>query len=88
MVKKITTAALLMSLTGIAHADIFDIDVAADTYIRNDSTGPNSKNDADTDNEIIIGTNGSLAAELNGLLRFDLSGILALGGAADISITA
>lgn len=86
MKKQFTTAALLMGLAGFAHADIFEIGVSADTYIRNDSGGPNSKNDGDADNEIIIGTNGSLAAELNGLLRFDLSSLLALGSPGGITI--
>lgn len=86
MKKRFTTAALLMGLAGFAQADIFEIGVSADTYIRNDSGGPNSKNDGDADNEIIIGTNGSFAAELNGLLRFDLSSILALGSPGGITI--
>ena len=63
----------------LADAAIVQIGVQADTYIRNDGGGPNSKNDGDGDNEIIVGINGSPAAELNGLLRFDLSPLAGMG---------
>jgi hypothetical protein len=86
MKQQMTTVALLLCVTGGAHAVTVDIDVSADTYIRNDSGGPNSKNDGDGDDEIIIGTNGSLSAELNGLLRFDLSSLYVLGSPGDITI--
>ena len=86
MSKQIPTAALILCLSAGAYADTLDLVVDADTYIRNDAGGPNSKNDTDPDNEVIVGINGSASAELNGLLRFDLSDLLVLGSPGDITL--
>lgn len=64
---------------GVSNAAVIQIAVEADTYIRNDAAGPNTINDGDADNEIIIGVNGSSTAELRGLLRFDLAPLLGMG---------
>ncbi len=81
---------ILLCLVGffsIASAAVIQIEVLDDTYIRSDSGGPDSKNDGDSDNEIIVGRNGAAGvALLNGLARFDLSDILALGPAANLQI--
>lgn len=77
---------MMMALSIPASAAIVQVDVLADTYIRSDLSGQDSKNDADADNEIIVGRNGNTSEVLNGLIRFDLSDLLALGPAANLQI--
>jgi hypothetical protein len=72
---------------GVSNAAVIQIAVEADTYIRNDAAGPNTINDGDADNEIIIGVNGSSTAELRGLLRFDLAPLLGMMGGTINSVT-
>ncbi len=79
-------AASAAALCASASAVILQIGVLDDTYIRSDTGGVTSKNDGDTDNEIIVGRNGTLTQELNGLLRFDLSAVQALGPAGNLVI--
>lgn len=86
---KACLVAAATAMTAPAYAGIIhqvQLDVAADTYIRAEGTGPDSKNDADPDNELIIGVNRGAENKLNGLLRFDLSPILALGALEDLQI--
>lgn len=87
---KLTLAALLAAAAPLCAATL-DTTVTADTYIRNDGT-PASVNNEDTDNEFLVGSNGS-TDNLRGLLRFDVTPILndvnTIGGGnfANISIT-
>ncbi len=67
-------------------ATILNIQVAADTYLRSEGPGPNSKSDNDDQDENIVGVNGGASSKLNGLFRFDLSPILNLGPAQNIVI--
>lgn len=66
-------ACLLVTSVPLCAA-MFEGTVAADTYIRNDGT-PNSVNNEDTDNEVLVGSNGSLN-NMRGLLSFDVSSIV------------
>jgi len=71
----IPVALVMVQVASDGFAASLAIPVAADTYIRNDGAGPNSKNDDDPDNELIVGTNAGVDDRLNGLLRFDVSGL-------------
>lgn len=58
------------------YATVFTVTVTGDTYFRNDGgTGPTTQQNDDTDNEMLVGSNGA-TNNLRGLMRFDVASIV------------
>lgn len=70
------TIALTIGFTAVTHAATLSVRVGQDTYIRTDNNALAGQNqNGDTDNELLIGSNGSKIDVLRSLLGFDVSQI-------------